>query len=281
MILLFTIGGRTGNLLFQLGYALSVRRKNEWLISVGFKTVRSIVEGPCRHRWHNIEGRLARAFMERVIHPVIYRACVRTGLLSSDYENNDRWEVRRGRIRWVRVIKGYFQSSLRLAPNLAETMRLKERFRDRARLILAAMAGGRTPVFIHIRRTDYKGVTIEGGVALLPDRYYLEAARRIRADSPLFYVITGDDPDHAERLFADLEPKYVSRRSLEDDLALMTFCEGGVLSNSNFAWWGAFFSSARLGYVAPKYWSGWRVKKWYPPELRGSFVTEYLDVESP
>ena len=70
----------------------------------------------------------------------------------------------------------------------------------------------------------------------------------------------------------------VSLLSVSEDLALMSLCEGGVLSNSTFSSCGAFFGSRRLGYVVPKYWSGWPHKTWSPPDVRADFMTDFIDV---
>jgi hypothetical protein len=280
MILLFTMGGRTGNQLFQIAHALSRRNRKEWLVSVGFGKTRSFLAGPCRTRWLNIEGGLFRVLIEEFLQPFLYRFLVRTGIIASDYENLNTYEIQPGRIRRFRIMKGYFQSSERQAPDLQRIMCIDKSLTARARLAAAASGGNRL-VFIHIRRSDFEGVRIEGQGVLLPEKYYLDAVRELRQGFPrLFYIIMGDDPDYAEQLFKDLNPKYISRLSMEEDLALMSLCEGGVLSNSTFAWWGAFFSTSRIGYIAPMYWSGWNVKKWLPPELRGSFVTKYIDVGS-
>lgn len=279
MILLFTIGGRTGNQLFQLAYAMSRRRKGEWLVSAGYGDTRSFLAGACKKRWVNIEALSLRFVIERLVYPVIYRVLVTTGLVASHYENCDIYSIRRGKIRCIRIMKGYFQSSQRQAADLSHQMRISESLRAKVRPILASMTNGLPPVFVHVRRSDFSGVIIGGQSAQLPDRYYLTAVSRLRQRHPwLFFLIVGDDPDYGEHLFKDITPKYVSRLSAREELALMSLCEGGVLSSSTFAWWGAFFSRPAIGYIAPKYWSGWNVKKWLPPELRGAFVTEYIDI---
>jgi hypothetical protein len=147
--------------------------------------------------------------MDRFVHPLVYRFLVRTDLVSSDYENYDTWEVRRGKIRRLRVVKGYFQSSERQAPGLRDAMRLREQLRDRAWQLIAAIVGNRTPVFVQGTIPTTRSVCQKPGA-------------QVRFPA---------------------------------------------------------FRGEGLDYIAPKYWSGWSVKKWYPPELRGSFVTEYLDVE--
>jgi hypothetical protein len=143
------------------------------------------------------------------------------------------------------------------------------------------MLQGRAPIFIHLRRTDLRDLASNANDIrrMLPDGYYLEAVSLLlKRCRDVFYVVVGDDPDYAEALFKDIGPKYVSRLSPHEDLALMSLCEGGVLSNSTFAWWGAFFGGGHLGYVVPKYWSGLEKKTWYPPGIGANWMTDFVDV---
>jgi len=128
---------------------------------------------------------------------------------------------------------------------------------------------------------DRASFTLNGHSTLLPDAYYLAAADKLRRrfDDP-FFVIVGDDPDHAESLFGDLPRKFVSRLSIPEDLALMSLCSGGVLSNSTFVWWGAFLGEPGGIYLAPRYWSGFAWGEWSPSGMNTALVTEYLDVPS-
>lgn len=199
--------------------------------------------------------------------------------LHADTEN--RVVVHPGRMQCITIMKGFFESSTEQAEDLASFFRLKESLRSHVRPSLATLLRGRTPVFVHLRRSDLMELAKDPRdiKRMLPDNYYTEAVRIIQQRHPdAFYVIVGDDPRHAESLFKDLEPKYVSRLSVSEDLALMSLCEGGVLSNSTFAWWGAFFGGGRLSYVVPRYWSGFELGIWYPPEIRAGFMTDFVDV---
>jgi Glycosyl transferase family 11 len=280
MILLLTIGGRTGNQLFQIAYALSQRKKREWLISVGFGKTMALLAGDCRKRWFNVDAAIPRYLIERIVFPVIHRTLIRTGIVTFDWESDEKHLIWRGKIRSFRVLKGYFQSTDDMSPDIRTCMHLKSSLRRKAREILGPVCNGRIPVFVHLRRSDFDEVAVGGQSVKLPDQYYVSSLKRLRTpEEGLCYVIVGDDPGHATRLFQTLSPKFISHLSITEDLALMSICDGGVLSNSTFAWWGAFFGNSRLGYVAPKYWWGWRVGEWIPPRLRGSFVTDFVEVE--
>jgi Glycosyl transferase family 11 len=273
MILLSNCGGRTGNQLFQVSHAVSCRRGNEWVISLGFGSTLALLTGSWKKKWLNIDRPVLRTLTETFVFPVLYRAFIRTGIFSSHFEKDGRCLQKLGRVRWVTVMKGHFETCHHQTPNLAGFFRLRASLRSQVRYIVDSRPRGTSPVFLHVRRFEYLAPS------RLPDRYYLNAVRIFQRHHPnSFFIVVGDDPAYAERILKDVSPKVVSRQSASEDLALMSLCDGGVLSNSTFAWWGAFFGKRRLGYVAPKYWSGWPRRVWDPPDIRADFMTELVDV---
>jgi hypothetical protein len=274
MIVFFSAGGRTGNQLFQAAYVLSERRKGEWVVTFEFGGTRSLLSASCRKRWLNIQPKRVRHFVERWLYPVIYHGLVKTGVVSSHMDRDDQFIVRTGKIRNVTVMKGYFESADEHGGQLQKSFRLKESLRFRVRPIIGAINEGRVPLFIHLRRSDFMDLR-----QALPDEYYRIAVRTLKEMcSHPYFIVVGDDPEYAEILFKDIEPKYVSRLTMAEDLALMTLCEGGILSNSTFAWWGARFGEGSVGYVAPKYWTGFTKGAWVPSRIRAAFMTRIIDV---
>ena len=274
MILLFSCGGRIGNQLFQLSHAIGNRGANEWVISIGFAEIEPLIDGPWRRRWLNVSNRSIRKIFQTFLYPTVYHGLVRTGIASSHYEENSHLVVKNGRLRRLTVMRGYFESSLNQPKDFSKSFRLKESILSKVRPILANLPRGKAPVFVHIRRSDFAELSVA-----LPDRYYQEAVRLFRARHPdTFLIAVGDDPDYAEILLQGIDSKTVSRLSPFEDMALMSLCDGGILSNSTFSWWGAFFGRRRLAYMAPRYWLGWQEKTWDPPEIRASFMTDLVDI---
>jgi hypothetical protein len=274
MIVLFSAGGRTGNQLFQISHALSARHDGEWVVTFEMGETRSLLSRTCKRHWLNIESRRLRRFFE-FLYPVIHHALVNTRIVSYLHDRENLYTFRKGRIRCLTIMKGYFESSPQHREDLATFFRVNESIRSRVRHALADKVSGHTAIFIHMRRSDF--VLYD---RMLPDSYYLQAAGifQKRISDP-YFVIVGDDPSHAENLFRDIAPRYVSHLSPAEDLALMSLCEGGVLSNSTLSWWGAFFGSGTQGYVAPKYWFGFKTKTWHPPEIKASFMTDFVEIE--
>ena len=76
----------------------------------------------------------------------------------------------------------------------------------------------------------------------------------------LFFIFLSDDAGFVECCFEDIENKYISRNSMTVDLAIMSLCLYGIVSNSSFSWWGAYMMKDRKKVVFPKYWYGWKIK---------------------
>ncbi|MGA2764944.1 MAG: alpha-1,2-fucosyltransferase [Spirochaetia bacterium] len=274
MIFLFTCGGRTGNQLFQLSHAIGTRRPKEWVISFGFAALKPLLEGEWKKKWKDVGGRFFRPFVDMFLYPVLYHGLVRTGLVTSHFEEESKIVVRKGKIRWFVVMRGYFESSRYHGTDFATHFRLSKALRKKVRPIVSAIPPGKKPIFVHIRRSDFKDLSLS-----LPERYYRSAVQLLRDRYPDIYLfVVGDDPDFGETMFRDIEGKHISHLSPFEDMALMSLCDGGILSNSTFSWWGAFFSTHRAVFVAPRYWSGWASKRWYPPEIRADFMTLFVEL---
>ena len=119
----------------------------------------------------------------------------------------------------------------------------------------------RTPhaVSLHIRRTDYLDHPL---MYPCPVDYYHAAIGRMLAevDAPHFIVFS-DDPAWTRRhvrIPAPCAATYVTHNAGEnsyEDLRLMSACAHHIISNSTFAWWGAWLNpSPGKRVVAPRQW---------------------------
>jgi hypothetical protein len=81
-----------------------------------------------------------------------------------------------------------------------------------------------------------------------------------------------DDVDYVEKNYSWVKNSTVSRNNMYVDFALMTLCDGGIMSNSSYSWWGAYLSKGRSNTVAPKYWLGFKSRKEYPLGILPSFA---------
>jgi hypothetical protein len=174
------------------------------------------------------------------------------------------------------VFRGYFQSRNYAlpAPQLAP-QHLAIAY-DR----LASMTVG-TRVAIHLRFGDYRDWSVLGQRGLvLPRPYYLDAMHLIREKvvNPSFIVFS-DDADSAKRLLGEgADIQHYEGSSAAEDLAAMSLCNHAIISASTFAWWGAaLISSSRKIVIAPRYWLGFKSRRWFPSTMQDPKLT-FIDV---
>lgn len=102
------------------------------------------------------------------------------------------------------------------------------------------------PVFIHLRRGDYKNLA----GWLLPLEYYQKAVAEIkkRVKNPTFFVFGSECDDYIKNEFDIGAPFEIigeeNARNREDwkDIVLMMHCKHAIIANSTFSWWAAWLS---------------------------------------
>lgn len=148
---------------------------------------------------------------------------------------------------------------------------------------------------VHIRRGD--NVTHPQGYHPLRSwDYYRSALALINSNH---VAVFSDDPEWCEKNFenetgikpvlvyrgVDRPREYVDRVKYETapvldwiDLQLMARCDEHIISNSTYAWWGAFLSDDPSP-IYPSNWFGWRIRDWTDASLM--FPESWREVEDP
>lgn len=98
------------------------------------------------------------------------------------------------------------------------------------------------PVFIHVRRSDYKAKN------QLDLSYYKKAVKYIqkRIENPTFFVFGAECPEYIKNEFdigCDFEfigEQNTNPENHYEDMRLMSACKHGIIANSTYSWWGAW-----------------------------------------
>jgi len=168
--------------------------------------------------------------------------------------------IRKGLLPFTYVKTGFFQTE-KLFKSDNAGLSIDDTFIRKAKLVLQKLPMDKK-VFIHVRRGDYLLETFQGEKGInLPKQYYIDAINEIRKSvvNPYFIFLT-DDPGYVKDCFIEIENKLVSEECMGTDLAIMSLCQYGVVSNSSFSWWGAYLSQNKKVMIFPKYWYGWKKK---------------------
>jgi hypothetical protein len=159
---------------------------------------------------------------------------------------------------------GFFQSADYFAGHedavrraLAVKPEPRQRFRER----YADLAAGGY-VCVHLRRGDY--ADWKGGAALLPTEY-VRRCIDLAAPAGRPVVVISDSIDEAEAELAGVPGVRFESNDPIVDLQLMIHASTCVVSNSTFAWWGAWLGDVPGRRVlAPRYWVGFREREEWP-----------------
>jgi hypothetical protein len=147
---------------------------------------------------------------------------------------------------------GYYQSYMyfdSVKNDLIDCLKFKQHIIDEGNLEYKKYSNKKT-VSMHIRRTDYLDhVNVWGD--LFVDKFYDEALKTVNDDTENVLIFT-DDNDFARKHFN--KPNYfIIDKDEYVSLYMMTLCDRHIISNSSFAWWGAYLSG-KENIICPKPW---------------------------
>lgn len=281
-MIVFNHSGRLGNQIFQYAGLKTLAQTDEKLLLLGFEDLQSIFEGIDAIIINSNSSKLERAFCFRLYSYA--QRLARRNLISSIKESDENPVLISdpGIFRGITFVgKSYFQSESFFAPEAIHSLTLKPELLISTQQLINNVAQDNTPIFIHIRRGDYLNWPTRVNPAVLPASYYQNCIEILRSkiQNP-FFIFTSDDPFYVRDVFGSLENSYLSQGSNLEDFALMTQCRGGILSASSFSWWAAYFaylSHTEGIFLAPKYWAGHSIDRWYPKFIKSSFLS-YVSV---
>ncbi len=138
-----------------------------------------------------------------------------------------------------------------------------DKFYDKKFETIEAEIKNKNSVSINIRRGDYLNSKHKDIFVILNENYYKEAISEIRnkLENLHFFVFSYDDPSWFGKTFS-MDPSEYTMMSKEyvgekfkTYLRLISLCKHNIISNSTFAWWGAYLNNnSDKVVVSPKKW---------------------------
>ena len=265
-MILFYSDGRLGNQIFQLAFIREIVKPGEKVVTFNLGNVLNVFDVDLKVRNTEIKNKLWK-FISRKMFIYILEILSALKLSSIIYEDRKAvvYKKQIGLFPSVTYIRtGFFQSEKFFnRESFLQNVKLKKVFLERAYSFLKVLPNNSTKVFIHVRRGDYLTEIYEGVRGInLPMDYYVKAINIVKnkINNP-YFVIMSDDYNFVSEAFKDLENKVISKENYAVDLAVMASCDGGIISNSSYSWWGAFLLHNKNMVIMPKYWYGWKNKK--------------------
>lgn len=134
---------------------------------------------------------------------------------------------------------------------------------------------------VHVRRTDYKthgNKLLGSNDVCLPDSYYFSCIEKIREQNDVELFFISDDIESVKDSFGHIPNTHFVENNEIVDFLLLVNADIAILSNSTFAWWGAFLNEKKEKKVyAPKNWLGFKSDVEYPVNIM-SINFDWVDV---
>lgn len=275
-MILFISDGRLGNQLFQYAFLNTIREDKELILSLNMDVlVNSFTIS--NSKFINISGNKLFTIFTRKVLPTVLMKLGKSKLISyvEEQKNSDKRKVgysyNKGLLPINYVQTGFFQSEIFFDTEFLDFKQMNNSLSVADKVISELPDGEK--VFIHVRRGDYLNEVFEGERNIsLPKSYYLKAMDIIeqKVSNP-FYIFLTDDHDFVNEAYRDIDSKHISTESMLVDLAIMSKCRYGIVSNSSFSWWGSYLSENKKMMIFPKYWYGWKNKTESHPNIQPSW----------
>lgn len=255
------ISGRFGNQLFQYAFI----RAASFYLGVRFFLVYPINEQIHLNKYFS--GKTTR---------ILFFARVRGRLvkLLNLYFKNISVEVNRDQpllseLQDSMIYNGYFQTSAYFniySEVLKNEFKIKKKYVQKFNKKYNKLFTQNKTLVIHFRRSDYEKFYLPDlgeSDFRLPKTYYLNCLKCIVDISDYKILVIGDYLD-VDLSFLGMEFQ-TERNDFIIDFQLLQNADRLILSNSSFAWWGAFLNVKKNKEVfAPKHWIGYKQKTEYP-----------------
>jgi len=266
-MILFLSEGRLGNQLFQYAFLNTIAKENEKIIAANMEQFVDKFEIKNRNFVHIKLGKYILFIVRKILKPYILKALVKSKLIGyikqeiSETSALPSFTRTKGIFSITLVETNFFQSEDFFDKNKVD-FSIKEKYIQEAKKFLAQIPRDSTKIFVHVRRGDYIFESYLGRQGIdLPKSYFeramIEMSKNIK--NP-FFVFLSDDSSFVECCFENVKNKIISKNSMATDLAIMSLCEYGIVSNSSFSWWGAYMMKNKKRVLFPKYWYGWKSK---------------------
>ncbi|HEC58418.1 hypothetical protein LCGC14_0881060 [marine sediment metagenome] len=277
-MIFFISDGRLGNQAFQYAFLNTKAKTNEKVICVNMSQIANYFDFKNQNFIFLSSSRLALFLYKNAVAKILtflVRLKVIGCIEQLRVAGTPMPEVSKikGIIPFTYVKTGFFQSEQLFVGEKIDFY-LKEQYVNKAKNILQIQAKSEK-VFVHVRRGDYISEVYQGERGIdLPKQYFLDAIKEIEknVDNP-FYIFLTDDPEFVRCCFDEIENKFISEEDLATDLAIMSLCRYGIVSNSSFSWWGAYLAVDKMMMIFPKYWYGWKKRIESHPGIQPSWST--------
>ena len=235
------ICGGVGNQLFQIAAGYSLALDNNDKYAINYNLQHNLIQGNTKHKYRDnlykdipsTDEVPANQYQEPHHHyaPLPYTA---PGMILHGYLQSEKYFTKH-----KEDIKQLFTFPKEIKLKISKA------------LSALKLKSGKQVVGIHVRRGDYlQNPNIHPTCTV---EYYKEAISKFK--NSIFIVATDTPLWVKQNLCCDNVILCNSSNELED-MYMLSQCDSVIMSNSTFAWWGAYLGKEKAQVIVPKIWFG-------------------------
>ena len=257
------LNGRLGNQLFQYALALSLAKKFNTFFIIDNDSKPDYVKKYFKSNGLS-NSRIGRAVLKNLLinHlPFIYQNNAETTTDMLPLIGNNRFYY------------GFFQSEIyfkNIISSMQKRLQLKKIYKKAFTDKYGHLFKGEKVLAIHYRLGDYLtwGTEQTGGMNMsLPESFYLNALKEIKNLDDYKILLVTDDIENAATKLHEIINKVIISDSEIIDFQLLMHADKVIISNSSFAWWGAYLNKNHAEVFAPENWLGFKVNTEMPSNV--------------
>jgi len=232
------------NQLFQTAAAYAHAKRSDTFFGINYNLKHNCIQGhpPTKYK------------------DTLYKNILTTDSVPEEIYNEPKFEYVPIPIKKDLLIDGYFQSEKYFADckdDIKSLFTFPDDIKEKVDTKLNQI--NKKKIGVHIRRGDYKmfPTTHPSQTTEYYDRALRHFSLERTAGNCIFILCTDDIP--SVQVEFDLDKYgfiYSNSKSELEDLYLLSQCDSAIISNSSFAWWGAWLGKEKDKVICPGIWFG-------------------------
>ena len=257
------LDGRLGNQLFQYALAISLAKK--------FKTF-YIIDNDYKADYVKKYFK-TKPFLNNKLGRQLFKKWLAPGLPFMHQIGHETPDMTLPLLYDNQFYKGFFQSERyfqNVSSSIHKSLQVKKKYAKEFSTKYGHLFSKQKLLVIHYRLGDYLtwGTAEWGGTDMsLPETYYRNALKQIKQVEDYTVVIVTDDAKNMEGKLENIPGKLIISDTEIMDFQLMLHADKLIISNSSFAWWGAYLNKNKAEVFVPQYWLGFKVDKEIPADI--------------
>lgn len=135
---------------------------------------------------------------------------------------------------------GTYQDWKKYEKFITKSLQFKTKITNTAKKIYSEIKSKNSyRVSVHFRRTDYLVLSS----LCLSDRYYIDAMDQFDSKTTTFLIFSDDIEEIKNlKMFKNKDVIFITTHTAAVDMCLMSMCNGNIIANSSFSFWGAMLN---------------------------------------